>query len=75
MRSLILPPSVTTLLLATLLIAGPAEFSVAAPAPDQAKVEPGATLADLQAGNHVFGPEFKADDMLGKVIVVNIGGA
>ena len=70
MRSLILPLS-----LAALLLVGPAGLSSAAPAPDQAKVESGATLAELQAGSHIFGPEFSADDMLGKVIVVNIGGA
>ena len=42
---------------------------------DQARVEASATLAELSAGTHLFGPEFSAEDMLGKVVVVNIGGA
>ena len=41
---------------------------------DQAKAEPGAKLDQLSKGTHIYGPKFDADALLGKVVVVNIGG-
>ena len=41
---------------------------------DQAKVAPGAHLSELGFGAHLFGPDLKAEDLLGQVVVFNMGG-
>lgn len=47
---------------------------VSTAAADQATVASGATLSELGFGTHLFGPDLKADDLLGQVVVFNMGG-
>lgn len=57
---------------ATILMA----FSLALPRlqADQAKVRPDSKLSELSQGTHLYGIPFDAEALLGKVVVVNIGG-
>ncbi len=40
----------------------------------QGTAQPGANINDLQMGTYLLGPNFDASAMLGKVLVVEIGG-
>ena len=58
--------------LLALTLSAPAIFS--ASDEGQGSAQPGTHVADLRMGTYLLGSPFDTDEMLGKVLVVEIGG-
>ncbi len=41
----------------------------------QGTAKPGSTTAQLRTGSHLMGPAFRAEQQLGRVVILEIGGS